>query len=138
MRGEHVALACLLRSAAASKRPIYTREEVADMFGGDSGEIPTVCINAGGGGCPAAGWVSQAAATRAAVLALVTRGHEGAGTAGTRLRRGAWQFRTAAVLERVAAVAYLFWRAVRTLTSGWMYFYSVPFFLFEVCLEGGF
>lgn len=60
------------------------------------------------------------------------RSWEGVGSPGTRLKPNMRAFRVVAVLERLAVSAYLIWRATRTLTQGWMYFYSIPFLLCEV------
>lgn len=63
---------------------------------------------------------------------LTKRGYEGVGSEGTVLSPGTKVFRVLATLTQLTLIVYIFWRALRTLTPGWDYFYSIPIFLIEL------
>ena len=50
---------------------------------------------------------------------------------GTVPRREVRAYRWMAVVTQVLGCAYLVWRALRTLSPSWAYFYSIPFWLLE-------
>eukprot|EP00898_Chlorokybus_atmophyticus_P002209 jgi/Chlat1/298/Chrsp1S08782 len=62
--------------------------------------------------------------------AVLERGWEGAGSAGTRLKEGTYVWRTLAVMCQVLGVIYFIWRALRTFNPNYMPL-SIIFFVAE-------
>lgn len=117
----HSEVASYLDSVASNKVVPDIQQYEGQMFVREQNEFPWTLV---------AGQIEPCASS--SLESYLKRGYEGMGTPGTSPAVHLRGFRVLAVLYLGISASYLVWRALRSLNPGWWYFYSSPFWIFEV------